>query len=169
MIKRGKKYTAEFKTKVVLELLSEDSTLNQLSSKYSITPKSLKTWKVTFLANASLAFNVDGAIAEYKDEIKIKDKEVSELHRQLGKRTAELEWTSKKLKSLDYKVKKDLIRSKHDGIAIVTQCELAGFNRSNYYYQEIDNPKEKLVLLRAIDAIYADIPFFMVIERYIMS
>ncbi|QHS27686.1 hypothetical protein GW537_17910 (plasmid) [Piscirickettsia salmonis] len=45
-----------------------------------------------FLANASLAFNIDSAVAEFKDEIKTKEKEVNELHRQLGKRTAELEW-----------------------------------------------------------------------------
>ena len=42
MSKRGKKYTADFKKKVVLELLEGDQTLNQISSKYAVTPKSLK-------------------------------------------------------------------------------------------------------------------------------
>jgi hypothetical protein len=55
-------------------------------------------WKVTFLANASLAFNVEKAVSGYRAAIEVKEKEVNELHRQLGKRTAELEWwTSKKL------------------------------------------------------------------------
>ncbi|MCX7123436.1 MAG: transposase [Gammaproteobacteria bacterium] len=94
MSKQGKKYTPDFKAKVELELLEGDLTLNQVSSKYGITPKSLKEWKSTFLSNASLAFNVDHAVSGYKEELAAKDKEVNELHRQLGKRTAELEWAA---------------------------------------------------------------------------
>ena len=63
MSKRGKKYTADFKTKVVLELLEGEQTLNQICSKYEVAPKSLKDWKATFLANASLAFNVESAVS----------------------------------------------------------------------------------------------------------
>ena len=66
MSKQGKKYTPDFKAKVVLELLDGDLTLNQVSSKYGITPKSLKEWKSTFLSNASLAFNLDRAVSGYK-------------------------------------------------------------------------------------------------------
>ena len=56
MSKRGKKYTADFKTKVILELLEGEQTLNQICSKHEVTPKTVKEWKATFLANASLAF-----------------------------------------------------------------------------------------------------------------
>ncbi|WGZ72988.1 hypothetical protein E3220_03795 [Piscirickettsia salmonis EM-90] len=87
-----------------------------------------------FLANASLAFNIDSAVAEFKDEIKTKEKEVNELHRQLGKRTAELEWAAKKLKSLDYETRKCLIESEPKNIPVTRQCELINFNRSNCYY-----------------------------------
>ena len=66
MSKRGKKYSADFKTKVVLELLEGDQTLNQGCSKYEVTPKLLKDQKATFLANASLAFNVESAVSGYK-------------------------------------------------------------------------------------------------------
>ena len=44
-------YTADFKTKVVLEVLEENSTLNQVSAKYSLAPKSVRNWKKTFLEN----------------------------------------------------------------------------------------------------------------------
>ncbi len=64
MTKRGKSYTAEFKTKVVLELLEGEMTLNQISSKYEVTPKSLKEWHKTFLTNASLAFDKSKAKAK---------------------------------------------------------------------------------------------------------
>lgn len=160
MSKKQKKYSADFKAKVVLELLSGDETVAQISSKYSIISKSLLNWKKTFLANASLAFNIDSAVAEFKIEIHEKEKEVSELHRQLGKRTAELEWAAKKLKSLDFKTKKCLIKSEPNSISIVRQCELSKFNRSNYYYEQAPISAQKLSLLKAIDEIYTEIPFY---------
>ena len=46
------------KTKVMLELLEGDQTLNQIGSKYEVTPKSLGAWKATYLANARLGLNV---------------------------------------------------------------------------------------------------------------
>jgi len=160
MSKKQKKYSADFKAKVVLELLSGDETVAQISSKYSIVSKSLLNWKKTFLANASLAFNIDGAVAEFKTEISEKEKEVSELHRQLGKRTAELEWAAKKLKSLDFETKKRLIKSEPDSISIIRQCELSKFNRSSYYYEQVPISAQKLSLLKAIDEIYTEIPFY---------
>ncbi|WP_230396755.1 hypothetical protein [Piscirickettsia salmonis] len=43
----------------------------------------------------------------------------NELHRQLGKRTAELEWAAKKLKSLDYETRKCLIESEPKNIPVI--------------------------------------------------
>ena len=42
MNKKRRNLAAEFKTKVVLELLEGDKTLNEIASKYNILPKSLK-------------------------------------------------------------------------------------------------------------------------------
>jgi transposase-like protein len=38
-------YTAEFKAKMVLELLGEKSTLNQVAAKYQLNPQMLSQWK----------------------------------------------------------------------------------------------------------------------------
>jgi len=48
MSTRKKRYSADFKAKVVLELLSSDNTPNQIASKYEITPQSLLSWKKVF-------------------------------------------------------------------------------------------------------------------------
>ena len=40
-----KLYSAEFKAKIVIELLGCDITLNELASKYAVTPKSIQNWK----------------------------------------------------------------------------------------------------------------------------
>lgn len=160
MSKKQKTYTAEFKTKIVLELLAGDQTLTQIASKYSLISRSIQNWKRIFLANASLAFNADAAVADIKNTVIEQEKKIDELHRQLGKRTAELEWASKKLQSLDFKTKNTLIKSELGGISIVKKCALLDFNRSSYYYQEAQLSQKKMSLLREIDAIYTEIPFF---------
>jgi Transposase and inactivated derivatives len=67
--KKGQTYTAEQKTKIVLELLKEEETLAQIATKYKITSTSITKWKKQFLENASLAFDVGGVTKTYKDEI----------------------------------------------------------------------------------------------------
>ncbi|MBD3794220.1 MAG: transposase [Campylobacterales bacterium] len=54
--KKSQTYSAEQKTKIVLELLKEDQTIAELASKYKITSQSIMKWKKQFLENASLAF-----------------------------------------------------------------------------------------------------------------
>ena len=76
-------YPAEFKTKIVLELLAGDQTVSQIASKYSLISKSIQNWKKVFLANASLAFNADAAVAMIKNTVIEQEKKIDELHRQL--------------------------------------------------------------------------------------
>ena len=76
--KKGQTYSAEQKTKIVLELLKEE-TLAQIATNYKITAQSITKWKKQFLENASLAFEPAKAVQEFKNEIKIKDDEIAEL------------------------------------------------------------------------------------------
>lgn len=106
MSKKWKQYSAEYKTKVVLELLSGDQTVAQVASKYDITAKSLGDWKKQFFSqrvmaspplrftreNASLAFDVSGATKAYKDEIETLKEENDALAKKLGKTTIERDW-----------------------------------------------------------------------------
>lgn len=101
MSRKRRQFSADFKTKVVLELLSDELTLAQVASKYEITAKSLGDWKKQFLTNASLAFDVAGATQSYKDEIQELKEENDALAKKLGKTTIERDWAVGKLKSLD--------------------------------------------------------------------
>ena len=56
MSAKKKTYSADFKAKVVLELLSEGSTLNQIASKYEITQQSLLVSSPLFRATSNLVF-----------------------------------------------------------------------------------------------------------------
>ena len=51
-----RKHTAEFKAKVALEALREQSTLSELSSKYELSQAQISRWKSEFVKNAAAAF-----------------------------------------------------------------------------------------------------------------
>jgi putative transposase len=48
-------YSAEFKSKLVLEVLKNEKTLQEIASTNNITPKNLQNWKKIFLENAEIA------------------------------------------------------------------------------------------------------------------
>jgi len=154
--KKGQTYTAEQKTKIVLEMLKEEMTTSQIATKYKITSQSLGKWKTQFLENASLAFDVGGATKTYRDEIEELKTENDGLAKALGKATIKAEWATGKLKSLDFDNKKSLIESKHNKISVSEQCEAVGISRSSYYYQSVPMSQENIKLLHKIDEIATD-------------
>jgi putative transposase len=95
MSRKRRKFSAEQKTKIVLEILQGDETLNQIASRYEISPNVLQNWKKQFLENASLAFEPATVVKEYKNEILSKEREIEELQKALGKTTIERDWAVK--------------------------------------------------------------------------
>ena len=151
MSRKRTTYSIELKTKLVLELLQGDKTLNEIASANNITPKNLQNWKAIFLSNAEMAMEPSKVVKEYKEEIKSKDDEIEELQKQLGKSVVEKEWLTKKLKSSDLSDKKRMIDSEHKVVSIAKQCELLGLNRSSLYYTPIANSKKEDILLKISD------------------
>lgn len=64
-------YTAEFKSKIVLEIIQGDEELGVIASKYGVNPNMLRNWKKEFLENAGRVF------AESKIEKEARRKEGS--------------------------------------------------------------------------------------------
>jgi len=80
---KRKSYSADFKAKLVLEVLEGEKTINEIASKYEVLPVSLKNWKKQFLENMSLAFDKSTVVKEYKDEIE----ELKKLKDSIAKKT----------------------------------------------------------------------------------
>ena len=49
------KYSADYKSKLVLEVLKNERTLAEIASANNITPKNLQNWKKIFLENVEIA------------------------------------------------------------------------------------------------------------------
>jgi putative transposase len=154
--KKGQTYSAEQKTKIVLELLKEEETLAQIATKYKITAQSITKWKKQFLENASLAFEPAKAVQEFKDEIKTKDEEIAELQKQLGKSVIEKEWLAKKLESsVSFNKRKGLVESELE-ITTTQQCKLLNISRASHYYNPVPMSAINLKIMHTIDEIATD-------------
>jgi len=159
MSRKKRTFSPDFKTKLVLELLSGEKTIAQIASKYEITAKSLITWKKKFLENASMAFDVGKATQSFKEEIADLKKENDALAKKLGKTTIEKDWAVGKLKSLDSSTKRNLVESKQakTAISLTRQCKIMEINRSNMYYQPRPISEKDLMIMNRIDEVYTDI------------
>jgi transposase len=90
--KQRRKFSADFKTKVVIEALKERNTIEQLAKKYELHPNQITIWKKEFLANASRAFSGDSEKPKGES-----DPDIEKLYAQIGQLSIENKWLKKKL------------------------------------------------------------------------
>lgn len=156
--KKGKLFSSEEKTKIVLELIREDSPVSVLASKYEVSSKTIQNWKKQFIANASLAFEPAKVLSEYQEELGKLKEQNEELAKTLGKTIIERDWAVGKLRSLDLSTRKGVVDPKLKSLSQTRQCELLTINRSTIYYKKKPLGKDNLKILNRIDEIYTDNP-----------
>lgn len=162
MSTKRKTYSADFKAKLVLEVLEGEKTLNEIASAYEIIPKNLINWKKQFLENMSLAFDKSVVVKEYKAEIEVLQKDKDALAKKVGNLTIEKDFLEGKLVSLaSSKERKVLVDVKHK-LSLNKQCRLLHVSKSVLYYNPIKpfSTEGDLRLLDAINNIYSDFPSY---------
>jgi len=88
-----KKYNSDYKTKIVLELLREEMTVNQISSKYDVHRTQLNQWR-KLVIDGIPELLTDG---RKKDNLAKEHEEVvKDLYAQIGELTIKLNWLKKK-------------------------------------------------------------------------
>ncbi len=91
MSKKRRKHSAEFKVKVVLEMLKGASTLSELAGQYSVHPTQITKWRREFLEKAPELFS-DKSTKKEKDQEEIE----TELYKKIGQLQVELDFLKKK-------------------------------------------------------------------------
>lgn len=89
MSKPRRQFTAEFKTRVVLEMISGEKGLMQASREYEIKDTVLSRWKQEFLERAPQVFEAP--------QVDDQSKKIAELERMVGRLTMQLEVAKKVL------------------------------------------------------------------------
>jgi putative transposase len=160
------KFSTQLKTRLVLEVLREEKTLNEIASANNINPKNLQNWKKLFLENAEVAMEPAKAVKEYKDEVAKLKVQVGEYAKKVGQLTLEKDWAVGKLKSLDSSNKKELLdRDESKVISVLNQCNLIDYNRSNLYYAPIIN-QTKEAIKKHIEKVFEEIPSYGYMKVY---
>ncbi len=92
-----RKFSADFKAKVVIESLRERSTIEELARKYELHPNQISIWKKEFMANAALAFSADADKSEEKEK---QEANIERLYAKIGQQKVELDFLKKSLDRL---------------------------------------------------------------------
>jgi len=90
MARTRRTFTAEFKAKVVLEIISGSKSMAEACREYSLKADLLSHWKTQFLDNASKVF-------ETATEADPQQARIAELERLAGKQSLEMEILKKAL------------------------------------------------------------------------
>jgi len=92
MRRKRRKFSTEFKLKVILECLKERSTLTELAQKHELHPNQISKWKTDFLANATRFMSKSSGGKETEDAA-----EIEELFAKIGRLQMEVDFLKKKL------------------------------------------------------------------------
>ena len=84
-----RKFTAEFKAQVVLEMLTEQKSAAQASREYGIKDSVLSRWKQEFIERSPMLFEQGNVQQDDREE------RIAELERMVGRLATELEMSKK--------------------------------------------------------------------------
>jgi transposase len=86
-----KNHTTEFKAKVAIEAIRQQKTTNELTAEYSVHATQINLWKKQALAA------IPGAFSGKQEKVQEnQQRDIDELHRQIGQLIAERDWLKKK-------------------------------------------------------------------------
>ncbi len=86
MKRSRRKFSSKFKSKVAIEALKEQMTLQELAAKYEVHPNQISTWKRDLLENADVVFENKISSAKSNEEDNTK------LYNKIGKMQVEIDF-----------------------------------------------------------------------------
>lgn len=89
-----RKYTPEYKARIVLEIITEQKSIAQASREYKIKDSVLSRWKQEFIERSPMLFEQ----GRTKDD---REQRIAELERMIGRLAMELEMAKKVTKFLN--------------------------------------------------------------------
>ncbi len=95
MVRKRRRFSAEFKARVVRAAMREDKTLSELAGEFEVHSNQISEWKRRALESLPDIF-----IRRKTEKDKTSEAHESRLYEQVGKLQVELEWLKKKARRL---------------------------------------------------------------------
>jgi len=95
MVKKRKRFSAEFKSRVAIEAIKEHHTISELASKFGVHPNQISQWKKQLSEKVPEIFSDRRIKSEQAD-----DRLKARLYEEIGRLKIELDWLKKKYDGL---------------------------------------------------------------------
>ena len=97
---KKREFSAEYKARIVIEVLEGEKQAGEIAARESISPKQLSNWKKEFLENSYRAFSVTRDERQAKNALKSLQEHEHDLMAKVGQLTIENDWLKKKSKQV---------------------------------------------------------------------
>lgn len=97
MAKKRQSFSKDFKAKVALEALREESTIQEIAVKYGVHPNQISQWKAQAIAGMAELFERPNKKSE---EIRRQEEKENEYLKTIGEQKVELDYLKKKYRQL---------------------------------------------------------------------
>ena len=97
MAKKRQSFSKDFKAKVTLEALREESTIQEIAVKYGVHPNQISQWKAQAIAGLADIFERPNKKSE---ETRKQEEEKDSLLKTIGEQKVELDFLKKKYRQL---------------------------------------------------------------------
>ncbi|WP_419167033.1 IS3 family transposase [Candidatus Palauibacter sp.] len=155
MAGKRRRFTPEFKARVALEALRERDSVQAIARRHELHPNQVSTWKRQLLEGLPEVF-AGGAGRKLAKEHEAK---VRELYAKIGELTVERDFFRRGPQALSRAERVRMIE--RDGPpSLSRQCALVGVSRSSRYYRPKGESAENLALMRRMDELHMDYPFY---------
>jgi len=94
------KVSKEEKAKIVLAILRNDKTANEIASQYGVHPNIISRWKQTVIEGLPDLFE-DKRLKIDRNRFNEQEKQLEQAYKLVGQRDIELDWLKKKLSIFD--------------------------------------------------------------------
>ena len=99
MCPKRRKFSPEFKVKVIPPTLEYRKNINEMTSKYDVLPRSLIVWNKEFIEDAPIVFEESVPSMKCNEELKEKDEKTGSLEGTLGMTVTEWDRLRKTIKN----------------------------------------------------------------------
>ena len=156
MAKKRQSFSKDFKAKVALEALREESTIQEIAVKYGVHPNQISQWKAQAIAGMADLFERPNKKSE---EVRRQEEKENEYLKTIGEQKVELDFL-KKVQAI-IRNRASCVDSLDRSLSISRQCGLLGISRSLYYYGPYSSLDEKdFSLLVKIKEVQSEHPHY---------
>ena len=159
MGRKRETFSKDFKAKVVLEALREESTIQEIAVKHGVHPNQISQWKSKAIAGMADLFERPNKKSQ---EVRQQEEKESEYLKTIGKQKVEIDF----LKKVQATVRRgatrvDTVEESCKVLIISRQCSLLGISRNRHYYQpSLEQEKKNFKLLARIREVLSNHPYY---------